>query len=143
VTVDVTNQSGTVRLTIKKAARLLVPSAKSLTAPPPPLSPSLPGNQDYKCYRVNAVAFTPVTVTAQDQFGTKQLTLKKIASLCTPVSKNGSQVKDAARHLLCYSVRRATRPPSPGFTPNPVGPPAVNSTREGAICVPSSKSVVP
>ena len=80
VTVDVTNQFGTVRLTTTKADRLLVPTSKSLTGSPPPPDPAGSGNQHYKCYKVSAASFAPVTVTATDQFNTRQLGLRKPVS---------------------------------------------------------------
>lgn len=138
-----TNQFGTVQVTTKKADRLFIPTSKSLVGPPPPLNPNLPGNQHYKCYRISKAAFSPINVTAQDQFGTRTLTLKKIISLCTPVSKNGSNIQDPTRHLLCYQVKPATRAPSPIYVTNQFGSQTMKANREGAFCVPSTKIVVP
>jgi hypothetical protein len=89
------------------------------------------------------VPFAPVTVTVADQFSTRQLLLRKPVSLCTPVSKDGSDIKDPARHLLCYSVRPATTPRSPVFVTNQFGSQTVSMSHEGAFCVPSTKTIVP
>ena len=144
VTVDVTNQLGSVRVETRKADRLLVPSAKSLVGPPAPPDPQLPGHQHYKCYRVRVVGtpFTPVTAGAADQFGTRALAIRKPVSLCNPASKNGSAVQDPNRHLLCYAVRPAVEGASLVYVNNQFGPHTMKLNREGSFCVPSLKVIV-
>jgi hypothetical protein len=138
--VDVTNQFGTIRVQPLKATGLLVPTSKSLVAPPPPPDPARPGHQHYLCYKIRVVGapFAPVTVTAEDQFGTRQLTLRKPTTLCNPATKNGSVVQDPTHHLLCYDVRGVTDP-GQVFLNNQFGAHTANLNREGAFCVPSQK----
>jgi hypothetical protein len=59
---------------------------------------------------VKLQGFQPVTVTAQDQFGPRQYSLRRPRTFCTPASKNGSVVKDQSVHLLCYDVQGSIRP---------------------------------
>ncbi len=75
----VSNQFGTIVLDVTKASQLLVPSAKSLTAPAPP-APTNPAVDHFQCYKVKrskgSPKFIKITgVAIQDQFGTGTIDL--------------------------------------------------------------------
>jgi hypothetical protein len=68
---------------------------------PPGVNPA-----HYLCYRVSQAAplKPPAAVKLSDQFGASGSKIGSALFLCTPVSKNGEEVKDKTTHLVCYSV---------------------------------------
>jgi hypothetical protein len=155
VTADVTNQFGTLRVQTVRALRMLVPSSKGLTEMPPSPDPAAPGFEHYKCYRIRVLGqvvggvvtgrFAPIAVSSiGDQFDDARddVQLRRVTTLCTPASKNGSTVRDRNRHLLCYSMRRSNDP-GKVFVNNQFGPQEMNVKGESAFCVPSLKTLVP
>jgi hypothetical protein len=67
---------------------------------PPGVNPT-----HFLCYRVSATSkLKPVAVKLKDQFGAFGSKLGQPLFMCTPVSKNGEEVKDTRTHLTCYSV---------------------------------------
>ena len=67
---------------------------------PPGVNPT-----HFLCYRVSAAKpLAPTDVKLKDQFGAFGSKLGQPTILCTPVSKNGEEVKDTKTHLTCYSV---------------------------------------
>jgi len=57
------------------------------------------------CYRVSQAApLKPVAVKLSDQFGGFGTKIGNALFMCTPVSKNGEELKDKITHLTCYQV---------------------------------------
>src|SRR5262245_26451690 len=88
---QVVNQFGELFLDAAGADRLLVPTAKDLHSPPPPLNPETIDH--FLCYRVRRTpgfpAFKPISnVHVEDQFGPITVTVVRPMRLCTPVDKN-------------------------------------------------------
>jgi hypothetical protein len=124
-----------------KVEFLLVPTAENLTIDPP-----LPGPNEvdhYKCYGVKISKGTPkfpkgVSVTLADQFSrpAKSFAVSKPTDLCTPVDTNGSGIKHASVHQLCYKVKPATAgPKNTGLHVKRLG--LLGATKEDLLCVPS------
>ena len=112
----VVDQFGSLTVDLKKAYSLQVPSAKSLSASPPP--PSSPSVDHFQCYGIkvtsNTPKFVPVPgVTVEDQFGTRTVEVKKPRRLCAPVNKNNEApaAPQHADHLMCYLVKQTSFPP--------------------------------
>lgn len=143
--VDQFNPSG-LHLQAQKPAQLLVPSAKSLGAPPP-LPPSFETDH-FACYKVKvqkgAPKFVPVAgVTLEDQFGSLVVTVKKPTVICNPADKNGED-PGAPSHLarlMCYKVKRtgsATFAKRTGVhTRDQFGPERLDLTTLSELCVPA------
>jgi hypothetical protein len=103
--VAITNQFGTINLTIQQVLTVMVPSAKSLTGPIGPLQS--PGDP-FICYKVKYSGFTTINgVKVQDEFTTQTVNLNAINELCDPASVNnaGQGAAAHATHLLCYNVQ--------------------------------------
>ena len=64
----------------------------------------------FQCYRVKPPgAFTPRRVTLVDQFGKSKAVASQVTTLCAPVSKNKSVVRNRLAHLACYPITRKPR----------------------------------
>jgi hypothetical protein len=149
--VKVTNQFGTLGLKIRQVRTLLVPASKSISSPPPPLSPV---NVDhFVCYVTNGTTiaggpFVKTTnVKVQDEFGTITVNTTRVASFCTPADINGGQpgAENDPITLLCYRVKPLVRvrPPTPVYANDDFG--AHTLLPDGnivALCVPSLMTVV-
>jgi hypothetical protein len=142
--VRVEDQFGTLFVDTVRTDTLLVPTAK--TVPPAPPPQALPGVtvDHFRCLRVRVSAgtsFTPQTVTAADQFGTRQLRLTRPLKLCLPTNKNGEGIFDPATHLMCYKAK-----PTPKHaatlvhTLNQFGAEDNTIRGEFEFCVPAEKS---
>ena len=95
-----------IELTIARVCRpelLLVPSAKSLSGPPPPLVGS--SLDHFLCYDTKGGRTRVNHVKIDDEFGTIIVDVKRPVRLCVPVDKNGEGVVDPTASLLCYQVR--------------------------------------
>jgi len=141
--VTVRNQFGTIVVDVVKPDLVLVPSAKSLVGPPPPLA--APVIEHFKCYKVKG-ARVEASVTVRDQFTTQRLDVKKPLKLCVPADKNGEGIFDASQNLMCYKVRAASaadRFTGAGtvFVNNQFGDDAFGVYRPTELCVPSSDPV--
>jgi cysteine-rich repeat protein len=148
--VEVTNQFGVAEIEVRRPVMLLVPTAKSLSAPV--LPPTAPAIDHYQCYDVKGGAGTRAGgVIVQDQLGTLTVDVKRPRWLCNPVDKNGEGLVDPEAHLMCYTVR--AKPSFADFT-GPIW--FANQFRSGIIearrpegtkvtelCVPSVKRVQP
>src|SRR5205814_354417 len=104
---------------VKKPYTLQVPSAKSLSVPP--AAPSSPAVDHFQCYKMKVTSgsakFVTVSgVTAQDQFGTITVDVKKPKRFCAPVDKNGEAERHAHAHTHGDAGRavRAAEPHSRG-----------------------------
>jgi hypothetical protein len=144
----VTNQFGTVVLDVVKPSQLLVPTAKSLTAPAP-AAPTTPAVDHFQCYKVKrskgSPKFTKITgIPIKDQFGTGTIDLLKPTDLCAPVDKNGEDptAQNHVFHLLCYRSRGAapfgTKQVWLGTQFGPLN--GVSLSHRPRFCVPSIKN---
>ncbi len=117
-TVTTYDQFGRLSLTTAKTERLMIPAAKSLTAPPPWIV-SAPGGADhnvdsYQCYKVKITpGSTPfpkgVTVTIDDQFAepVRTFSVKGPKLFCNPVNVDSGGIKNPEGHRVCYQVKPA------------------------------------
>lgn len=149
--VQITNQFGALFLTTIKPDRLLVPTAKSLTEPVDPPNPDSHNVDHFKCYKVKIMKGASkfpkgVQASVADQFTdpAKLFDIKKPTRLCTPVSKNGEQIKNPERHLVCYRAKPAKGQPKHQkrfgvFVNNQFGPGKIDSIKEDELCLPSTK----
>jgi len=141
VTVD--NQFGPITVQVVRPDILMVPSAKSLVAPP-----GAPGNlltNHFQCYGVKGGRTRVDNVEVTDQFGTLTVDIKKPVRLCTAADKNGEGIFDPTGNIMCYQARPARRPrfkgPDPIFIHNQFGPDQIGITRPTELCVPSTVSL--
>jgi hypothetical protein len=137
----VTNQFGTLVVTLGKADRALIPTAKSLVGYPGALGVPL---DHFKCYKVAAAKFRTTGLAITTQFGPITLDIKKPLHLCAPASKNGENPSAPGHpdHLMCYQVRG----PRPGiqptiFTNDQFGPDSYTFYGPRDLCVPSEIQV--
>jgi hypothetical protein len=139
---QVTTQFGTVTVLVARPKELLVPSAKSLVGPPPPLG--TPVVDHFKCYIVKGAKQRVSGVEVEDEFGSLTEDLKKPYRLCVGVDVNGGGVLDPTAALLCYKLHLAQGTP-PFF--GPPGPVFVNDEfqateytvhHEREFCVPAT-----
>jgi uncharacterized repeat protein (TIGR01451 family) len=132
----VTNQFGAVVVDLVRPDYLLVPSAKSLIAPPAPLGGATIDH--FKCYHVRG-RFRRAGITIADQFGSLTVDIKRPTRLCVPVSSDGAPIIDAAAHLLCFETRPASRVAAAGriFVNNEFGDEELRAYRPTELCVPS------
>jgi hypothetical protein len=142
---QVIDQLGSHILDIKKPTHLMVPTAKSLVASPPPLV--APALDHFQCYQVKgtkgAVKFVKQSVTVEDQFGTMTVELKKPAHLCIPVDKNDETpgAGNHAGHLLCYQAKQTSQPKfaklDTVYTANQFGAEILAVTKPYEVCLPA------
>jgi hypothetical protein len=118
----VTDQFGTLTVDLVRPDYLKVPSAKSLTSPPPPLAD--PTLNHFKCYKVKHGTRRIPLVTIDDEFGSLNLRVRKAFRLCVPADKNGEGITDPQIPLMCYLVKPVVG--GPRFHP-PVDPIYVNN----------------
>lgn len=140
---DITNQFGTVTVDLVRPELLLVPSAKSLTGPPPPLDPVTVDH--FQCYRITRARTRVKGLPVVDQLGSLNVDVKRPRRLCVPVDKNG-ETPGAGQHaavLTCYDSRVASSSlpfvgPHQLFVANQFGDVALNRLRPAELCVPST-----
>jgi len=148
--VTVTNQFGTIQVDLKRLARLLVPAAKSLVAPPGPLVN--PAIDHFNCYLVarskGAPPFANIPgVTVDDQFGPVTLEVTGPRYLCAPADKNGEDPSAPGEpgHLMCYFTKHPreqfTLPPV--FVDDQFGARTERVIRRDELCVPSLVTLAP
>src|SRR6185369_16747121 len=87
----VVNQFGTTTVALTRPILLMVPSAKSLVAPPAPIQP---GVDHFQCYGVTNARTRVDDVQVTDQFGTLTLDIKRPSRLCVAVDKADEGVLD-------------------------------------------------
>ena len=139
---SVTNALGTFVVAVVRPVRLFVPSAKSLSSPPPPLSPaSVPDH--FECYKATGGRLaSAVQVAMQDEFGTQAETVLKFEQLCVPVNVNGSGIPNPALKLMCYRSKytgaRFRGPGGPVFVNNEFGAATLQASHGEELCLPSS-----
>ena len=100
--VTVENQFGTRTMMLTKPDRMLVPTAKSLTGPPAPLTRPI---DHYKCYKVAGAKLHVPGIWIVDQFGDITVDVKKPLHLCLPAEKeHEGPLVDPGTALMCYKV---------------------------------------
>jgi hypothetical protein len=145
----ITSQLGPIFVDTRVPDRLLLPTAKDLASPVPPLDFASHDVDHYKCYTVvrspGRPKYFPTGVVARisDQFEDRAYGIRGPSRLCLPVVVNGQAIKDPNRRLLCYGARRDRTAPfhTPRFRVNvhsALGAEQVDSVREEELCVPAS-----
>jgi hypothetical protein len=141
--VVVTNQFKSVRLAVVKPNVLCLPTGKSLKPGTPPARPRTLDH--FQCYPVKPITTTkPRRVGVVDEFGKGKYAVVRPVRLCNPASKNGSRIRDARDHLLCYTVDplQPSRPRTVVVANQFEGSKLVTVTAK-LLCLPSLKRVVP
>jgi hypothetical protein len=151
--VQVDNQFGTYFVDAYKRDLLLVPTGKSLTGPATAPDNNAINVDHYKCYKAKTTPgttkFPATTVNLADQFQSpaKQVILKKIRHLCTPVNKNGEGIKNPEAHMVCYQAKSGKGQPkhvrTTVATANQFGALMISTVKEREFCVPSLKTIAP
>lgn len=139
----VTNQFGSITVDLLKPDLLLLPSAKSLDAPPDPLPPGVIDH--FQCYRATHARERVSSLTIIDGLGRLAIDVKRPRRLCVPVDKNGASpgAEQHADVLMCYDVRLLTssRPfigPRQVFVANEFGTARLERLRPTELCLPST-----
>jgi len=141
--VVVTNQFGALTVDLKRPEYLMVPSAKSITAPPGPFTPAI---DHYKCYKASRGRFRLSGIDIEDQFGTLRVDIVKPIRLCAPADKNGEGIVNEVTHIMCYKVRLSAGSsqfvgPRSVFVANQFGDDEFEVRRPIELCVPSMKTL--
>jgi hypothetical protein len=146
------DQFGSHPLTVVKPVELRAPSAKVLGEGGTP-TVNTAGVDHFECYQAvpqkGAAKFTATPVTITDQFGTVDLTLKKISKLCAPVNKDGEDptAPQHPGHLVCYQAKlpKGVKFPATTVSVNNAhfGPATLVAKSVVELCVPAFKDVVP
>jgi len=129
---------------MKLAMTLAAGLALAITSTAHAQGPNPPGVDPahYQCYRVSqAKPVKPVAVKLTDQFGTWGPKIGNALFLCTPVSKNGAEVKDKVTHLVCYSIPAKNAGKKVTVT-NQFGSQILTVGGTVVLCVPSLKKVM-
>lgn len=129
------DQFGTRSIDLARPLRLLVPTSKSLQAPPPPaLATPL---DHFKCYRVRKRPRLRLPdATVETQFGAVVVEIKQPLALCVPVDKNGEGIIDPSRSLMCYQARAAKQSTRHVYTTDQFGSADYDLTNVRDLCVP-------
>jgi hypothetical protein len=140
--VVVVNQFKSVTLAVGKPNALCLPTGKSLTV----TNPAIPKTLDhFQCYPVKPTTTVPShRVAVLDEFGKGKYAVGQPVRLCNPASKNGSRIRDARDHLLCYGVDPLQ--PSRAHTvllANQFGGSKLAAVTAKLLCLPSLKRLVP
>ncbi len=133
----VTNDLGTSVVTLAKVDRLLVPTAKSLIAPPGPLATPIDA---FKCYRVTTAKQRATGLAVSDQFGSITVDVKKPLHLCLAASVDGTAIPTPGASVMCYQVRgsRPAAPPPMVYTHDAYGPDQYGFFGPRDLCFPST-----
>jgi uncharacterized repeat protein (TIGR01451 family) len=141
IAVEVRNAFGTQKLKVKKAVRLCNPAAKSLTNRDPGAVPARVDH--YKCYSVDGKS-DKRKVTLTDQFGTSRSVVDDPVTLCNPVDKNGSGIRQPTQHLVCYAIKGNDDDDKhlTAFTRDQFGLLTLKVKQAETLCLPSTKRVL-
>ena len=138
----ISNQFEKVAVRIVKPVQLCVPSGKSVVPAPAPQPAT--GLDHYQCYSVKPLRrLRARRVVLVDQFGRSKPTVVRMVSLCAPVRKNNSPVRNKRDHLACYQLKTAQR-----FSPrrvtivNQFGTALLTARAPQTLCLPSLKRVI-
>ncbi len=137
----VADQFGALTIDLLKPERLLVPSAKSLTAVPAPLG--APVTDHFTCYKVRVSPGTPKFVprlasVVNDQFGPLSVNILKPKRLCIPTNKANEEpgAELHGEHLLCYHVKlQSTFVPVRAYTANQFGGETLDVKKAVQLCI--------
>lgn len=137
----VVDQFGTLTIDLLKPERLLVPSAKSLTAIPAPLS--APVTDHFTCYKTRTSPSTPKFVprlasVIVDQFGPLSVNLIKPRKICVATNKENEEpgAELHGEHLLCYQVKlQSTFTPVRAYTANQFGTESLDVKKPIDLCI--------
>lgn len=140
--VIVSNVFGTIDLTVTRPILFMVPGAKSLSAPPAPITPAI---DHFQCYAIASAGKLQVPgLVVTDQFTTQTLDIKRPSRLCVAANKKSEGFIDESAALMCYEVRTASGtspfrgPDGPVYINNQFGPDVLKVTRPTELCVPST-----
>jgi hypothetical protein len=141
--VAIANELGTVQLAAGTAALLCVPTQTN--GVPSPL------NLDhFKCYKAKDLKnpqFGSTSVTVTDELESKSTVVMKPAMVCNPADKNGEGIRNPQGHLTCYAIKdakgQAKFAGADVQVSNQLGTSQLRAKKAAAICVPSSKSLLP
>jgi len=96
----------------------------------------------FLCYRVSAASkLKPTEVKLKDQFDSFGTKIGNPLFLCTPVSKNGEEVKDTKTHLTCYQVS-AKNAGKKVVVVHQLGKQQLTVGGSVVLCLPSLKEVI-
>ena len=132
----------------KKNDSLLVPTAMSILPDAPP-GPPTPGHDvdNFRCLRAKTTPKTlkytkgAVLTDVADQFGTRDLAIKKVASICAPTDKDGSGIVDSENYLMCLKVKPSSSTSIDGVQlESSIGTETVTLKKEALICIRSAPS---
>ena len=147
--VEVRNQFGVQRLTVRKALSLCAPASKSETPAVPPGEP--PSNiSHFKCYDVKPVKTPKRAVVLVDQFDTEDAVVDGPSRLCTPVEKRTSSGQvfpivsppSGINHLVCYDIKTAKLTSRTVLARTQFGLEVVKVDGARLLCLPSTKRVL-
>ena len=131
---SIRDQFGTLSVDLVRPERLLVPTSKSLQAPPPP--PLATPLDHFKCYRVRGARLRVPNVSLETQFGSVTVAIKRPWSLCVPVNKNDEGIVDPSRGLMCYQVRAVPQSERHVFSTDQFGSADYDLFGISDLCVP-------
>src|SRR5207244_2569504 len=110
-----------------------------------PSLPSPPDPDHFDCYKVKATAgttrFEPViALGTEDQFGLREVDVKKPSRLCLPANVRGANPSAVAHTnvLMCYRTKASLPVPSTVFVNNEVGTGELQLKGVAELCVPST-----
>jgi hypothetical protein len=146
--VEVSNQFGVQRLSVRKALSLCAPASKSETDVPPGEPPS--NISHFKCYDVKPVKTQKRAVVLRDQFDTEDAIVDGPSRLCTPVEKTTSSGQvfpivtppSGVNHLVCYDIKTAKTKSRTVLARTQFGLEAVRVDGARLLCLPSTKRVL-
>lgn len=134
----VVNVFGTIVVKVVRPVLLLVPGAKSLDAPPQPITPAI---DHFQCYTVKGAKARHFNISVLDQFGSLRLDVKRPSRLCTAVDKLGEGILDSFANLLCYTVKPSAGvkafhgPTGPVYVDNQFGPDTLEVNHGRELCI--------
>lgn len=106
----VVDRYGQLTIDLLKPERLMVPSAKSLIAPPG--APTAPVTDHFTCYKIRTSPGTPkfvprLAAVAVDQFGPLSIDIIKPRKLCVATNKSNEEpgAETHSEHLTCYQAK--------------------------------------
>ncbi len=137
----VADQFGQMTIDLLKPERLMVPSAKSLTALPAPLA--APVTDHFTCYKVRVSPGTPkfvprIASVVNDQFGPLSVNIMKPRKLCIPTNKANEEpgAELHGEHLLCYQAKlQSTFTPVRAYVANQFGTETLDVKKAVDICI--------
>jgi hypothetical protein len=148
--IGIENALGTLTLDATKLDRLLVPAAKSLAKPVPPLESTQVGH--FACYKAKVSKGTPklpkgTQVSVADQFakGARTFDVKKPTRVCLATDKNGEGTPRPDDALVCYKAKPAKGQPKHAkrigvHVNHQLGAAQLDTVKEEELCLPSSVS---